>query len=486
MFQRRQQHVPVDGVQLQLVAAPQNKCLHQPRHLLDALLVAEGGAVHLHGQRAAVADAFHIKAGKAFDAGKRAVQPTFRRGRKAAAVGCAGMTAVCGGAHLCGAEDVLHGAAGAGTPDAAHTVGLAIQAGGKGIHQHITHGVGGGVVIAHFGAAQQAVAQRTKPFKIRFQCGQQLLRGTFFLLEHHFADGGKRIRRRGNACAVAAVVVVYGAALRDIQPALRAALQHGGEKDGGLKLRLRIAAHQSVAFGGDTLPRFLQKGLEIRAVFQMLSGDLFDHLGEIHGGDVGPVHALAGDDVLPAGGDGVVGGILRGVTQRRQRRNDDIVVAVLGEAQSLPGQPGGKLQPPDGGIFADAQVDLGVDQVQLQRGVHAGLAQLVITVSAVGGVTAQHQALAVVTRLNALIQIDVEIDADEKGLQRFKQVCRRNAALHIRPVKRQHVLVKPAQTDVGVVVAAQDKNEKFQKHAGVGKGDGGAGMTIDCPNRENR
>ena len=49
-----QQTIPVDGVQLQLMAAGENEELYQLRNFFLALAVAEDIIVQLHGQGAAV------------------------------------------------------------------------------------------------------------------------------------------------------------------------------------------------------------------------------------------------------------------------------------------------------------------------------------------------------------------------------------------------------------------------------------------------
>ena len=49
-------NVAVDGVELKLMSAKVDKCFYKRGYLFDAVLVAEGVVVYLHGERSAVDD----------------------------------------------------------------------------------------------------------------------------------------------------------------------------------------------------------------------------------------------------------------------------------------------------------------------------------------------------------------------------------------------------------------------------------------------
>ena len=90
-----------------------------------------------------------------------------------------------------------------------------------------------------------------------------------------------------------------------------------------------------------------------------------DCAGEGQSADVGNIHAHAGHDKLPAGGDNIVARVLLRIAQLHEGRDDNVIVFVLREAQSEFGQLGASLKDGKGRIFADAQIDFGIDYAPL-------------------------------------------------------------------------------------------------------------------------
>ena len=83
--------------------------------------------------------------------------------------------------------------------------------------------------------------------------------------------------------------------------------------------------------------------------------------------NVDDLHAAPGDDEFPAGRHYIITRIVQIITMLHQSRDDHIVIAVLGEPQSLAGQLARQAEQIQVGLGRNAQVDLRVDQLQVTR-----------------------------------------------------------------------------------------------------------------------
>ena len=71
---RIEKNVTVDGVELKLMPAEVDESLYKSRYLFDPVIVAEGIAVYLHGERAAVDDLGKVVFCEGLDAGERSIK----------------------------------------------------------------------------------------------------------------------------------------------------------------------------------------------------------------------------------------------------------------------------------------------------------------------------------------------------------------------------------------------------------------------------
>ena len=93
--------------------------------------------------------------------------------------------------------------------------------------------------------------------------------------------------------------------------------------------------------------------------------------GHRDGADVHDLHALAGDDELPARGHAIVPGVLQVVARGDQTGDDDLVVAPLRKAQTEAGQLDALGDAAQVGFARHAQIDLGIDQRHRAGGLRA-------------------------------------------------------------------------------------------------------------------
>ena len=178
---------------------------------------------------------------------------------------------------------------------------------------------------------------------------------------------------------------------------------------------------------------------------------------ERHGVDVGDVHRMDGDDELPAGGHDIIAGILLRVPFLHEPGDDHVVVAVLRESQPLAGE----LRPQEedfvGRIRVDADVNLGVDQLQFAAGPQAHLREAVEKVVAVCGAAAQHHALAVVALLHTGIEVAVLVACEEELFHQVERLLLgQHAAVDVMAEIGVHVLVETPQRIV-VIAGLPDR-----------------------------
>ena len=264
----------------------------------------------------------------------------------------------------------------------------------------------------------------------------------------------------GRAGAVDAEVVVLQA-VAEVPAALQATVhQHrvpGRRRQQQLSAGLGQTAHLLGQIGAGALQDTVEPlpGLEPGADRPVRRGR------HGHGADVHHLHAFAGDDELPAGGHGIVPGVLQVVAGGHQAGDDHLVVAPLGKAQADAGQLDALGQQRQVGVPGQAQVDLGIDQRHLAAGLQRHRRQRVHPVAAVPTHPAQHQRLAVVALLDPGIKVAVLVQADEELLQQFLGFRRNQPALgQVRLQIRPKILVQPTQPTM--VVPAQPENGMAQ------------------------
>ena len=235
-------------------------------------------------------------------------------------------------------------------------------------HQQV---VGAVVVIADLGRVlAQFAAERLLALEIRVQGPDQPGRFDSPLVVDQGAHRRQGVGGVGRAGAVDAEVVVLEA-VAEVAAALQATVhQHrvpGRRRQQQLSAGLGQAAHLLGQIGAGALQDAVESlpGLEPGADRPVRRG------GHGHGADVHHLHALAGDDELPAGGHGVVPGVLQVVAGGHQAGDDHLVVAPLGKAQADAGQLDALGQQPQVGVPGHAQVDLGIDQRHLAAGLAA-------------------------------------------------------------------------------------------------------------------
>ena len=117
---------------------------------------------------------------------------------------------------------------------------------------------------------------------------------------------------------------------------------------------------------------------------------------------------------LPAGSHGVVARVFQRIAMRGQRGDDDIIVRVLREAEALAGQLRGELEERELTLASDPQVDLRVDEPNVPGDPQRHPRERVHRGAPVGRQPPERDRLAVVTLLNAGIEIGVAIERDEE------------------------------------------------------------------------
>ncbi|OPZ07831.1 MAG: hypothetical protein BWZ10_02760 [candidate division BRC1 bacterium ADurb.BinA364] len=173
-----------------------------------------------------------------------------------------------------------------------------------------------------------------------------------------------------------------------------------------------------------------------------------------YGADVDHLHAFARNNEFPAGGHGIIAGVLQIVAMSHERRDRHVVVGVLRKAQTLARQFGGQAQQFDVRFRRDAQVDFRIDHADIARGPQRHARQFVDRARAVPFDSAEHQRLPVVALLHSGIQVAVLVQADEKLRQQLLGGGKvETPGLQIGFQIGPHVLIESAKADM--IVAAQ-------------------------------
>ena len=98
-----------------------------------------------------------------------------------------------------------------------------------------------------------------------------------------------------------------------------------------------------------------------------------------------------------------------------------------------------------GVFFANTEVDLRIDQLQLQAGLQAKIRKLIKTVCAVRVHSSKYHALSIVSLLHTCIKVAIPVQADEKFLDQFQgRVFGKDTGINIMFVEGIHILVKTA------------------------------------------
>ncbi len=195
------------------------------------------------------------------------------------------------------------------------------------------------------------------------------------------------------------------------------------------------------------------------------------HSGERQGVDVHNLHTVLRDDELPAGCHHVIACVLGAVTQFFQAGNHHVVVVILGEAQAALCEVGTLDKDVKRRVGIAAQVDLGVNQIELIAGFEAHLRNLVEEVFPFLIAASQHDALAVVTLLHAHIQVAVLVTGEEELFDEIECFLIGDAARSlVGPVIGVDVLVEAAQRVVVAVALPEGKMHHPEQLEGLPEG----------------
>ena len=142
-----------------------------------------------------------------------------------------------------------------------------------------------------------------------------------------------------------------------------------------------------------------------------------NHRGETDRVDIRNIHSAAGDDKLPAGGNGIITGIRQIIAEPNQSGNHNVVIRVLGETEPQTCELRRFFQKSDRRLRAYAQIDLWVDELNFAARLEGHIGERVDSVISLAVDPAEHHRLSVVSLLNPDVQPAVPIEGKKKFLQ---------------------------------------------------------------------
>ena len=176
--------------------------------------------------------------------------------------------------------------------------------------------------------------------------------------------------------------------------------------------------------------------------------------------DVRRVHSNTRNYQLPARRHTVVCGIRGLVAELDQRRDRHVVVGVLREPESFLRQLRAEHIDLERRVLADSQIDLRVDDHKSSACLKAEARKLVEYLATVLVLAAEHEALTVVTLLNAGVEIAVAVEREEELLDQHRRLVERElSAVKISLEIGIHIFVKSA--DCHVVVALEPERKMY-------------------------
>ena len=127
MLLRVKHGIPVDGIELKLMAAQIYKGFDQCGDLGDAFLIAEQGIMQLQRQGSSVYDFVQFRLCEGFYNGNGSLVSCEQAGRIVAGKAFAGPAAVRGGSQIAGKPQILHGGTGSCPEAAASFIPASLQ-----------------------------------------------------------------------------------------------------------------------------------------------------------------------------------------------------------------------------------------------------------------------------------------------------------------------------------------------------------------------
>ena len=433
------------------MAAAIDEKLDEVRHLRHAVGEEKRGVMKLDGEGTAIAHGAEIRLRERTHDGDGALHGHVQRWRVVCGKGMTLEASVRRRRHLACVPDVVHRASRSRAENPAAVVLPAVECAAPEGDQPFCDLVGLRVGVAHLRGRLRRREDVRTPGVIGVEESEEFGQGDEILLKDQFAHRGERIDRHRDAGAVDAEVVVLRAPT-DVSRLLDASRRNHRHERSRQDLDMRILLHQRVRPPLDFRLERPRHVLECPRGFGDLAEGRIERSHERDRVDVVDVHSASGNQKLPAGGDGIIERVLGIVSPLHQRRNHDVVVRVLGKAESLLRQRRAEFVDVERCLLVDAQIDFRIDELQFAARLEAEARERVESTPAArrgARPAAQHHALPVVALLHTDVEIAVAVARDEELLHFLKRGLGGQASrLDVRVVVREEVLVDASEAAV--------------------------------------